>query len=290
MLKIEKGKTDVKKFQIFLSYVKRQFKLRLVWKLRSYILMQKIGKSFALLYASILICLLGVLVWVFNKFVVSFLDYIKDPAIATLIGAIVGALVGGIFAYMAAFDVHKGQLEATAALKRRDEIYRPLYNNLTSLREKVIRDPNDLSSVLSNKDLHIHLEQSQFWLSLPQDIKQLQIPINLVKAMTDLKKLVESCSKAQNEVLEDTAFKAPNAKRLNLVLKFADSFQTNKKDSIEALSELIKVKLEIESLDSFKQFEKSYKELELALEDLVLYSEEIIKFINNRYEQKANWY
>ena len=83
----------------------------------------------------------------------------QDPSIATLIGAIVGALVGGLFAYVAPVDVHERELESTASLKRRDEKYRPLYNEVRILMEKIIRKQDDLSSHLFDSILNTYLEQ-----------------------------------------------------------------------------------------------------------------------------------
>jgi hypothetical protein len=151
------------------------------------------------------------LVWGFDK-VVPFIQYIQDPAIATLIGAFVGALVGGLFAYIAAVDVHKSELEATAALKRRDEIYRPLYDELTNLRNDFqdnlpSMEPSHsiLSRTFSLKPLPF--SESRTWLLHYREIRFQIIPIDLADAMNELIVLIDLGRQAENTMLKDKDFR-----------------------------------------------------------------------------------
>ncbi len=265
----------------FFTKIRRNLQMKLVWKLRRHIFSQKISRGIALVNASLYIFLFGILVWGFDK-IIPFIKYIQDPAIATLIGAIVGALVGGMFAYTAAVDVHKRELEATAALKRRNEIYLPLYNEIISLRSSIKYDAFD-KIIEPFKYKKILLKKPQFWASLKEDIKNNQIPIDFRNAMEDLSSVIDSCENAQEEIKEDKELQ-----KLFLKMTKISRIQTDRKE--EQVLQLRKIENEINLQIPVINFEVAFNELEIKSQDTVEYLEELIKFINNRYEQRANWY
>lgn len=267
----------------FISKTQRSLQMKLVWNLRWHIFLEIISKVLALIKASLNIFLLGILIWGFNK-IIPFIEYIQDPAIATLIGAVIGALVGGMFAYTSAVDVHKKELESTATLKRRDEIYRPLYNDLLNLKKDYQLDPLDSKSAIFTHK-HLPFRESAIWQSFKQDTKIHQTPINLVKAMDELSYLINLGKESQSAVPVDAAFRK--------LLKAMDNlFKTTKDDEKlkRFYEKLDKIDEKINLLESVKDFDKNLADIHLKLDEIIQYLEELIGYINNRFQQKANWY
>ena len=233
-------------FFIRLEY---RFQQKLIWKLRRRILFQKISKSIALLNISIWVFLFGALVWGLDK-IIPFIKYITDPAIATLIGAVVGSLVGGLFAYVGAVDVHNRELEATGALKRRDDIYRPLYDELLNLRRGFQFDPFDDIFTKTFSLEHLPFSESSTWLAHYQEANLSQIPIDLAKAMNELTRLIYQGKKTESAVLKDKEFRRL-LKKLHYINNKRDENEENNGDLDWKVDE---IGYEMEQLKSYNDF------------------------------------
>lgn len=63
---------------------------------------------------------------------------IENPGAAAVFGTILGAVIAGFFSYLGAKSVFSGQIKAQANIKRKNEIYIPLYNELLKAHNKNI--------------------------------------------------------------------------------------------------------------------------------------------------------
>ena len=270
--------------------IRQIFQMKLVWKLRRRIFFQKIGRGIALINVSLYIFLFGALVWGFDK-IIPFIKYIQDPSIATLIGAVVGALVGGLFAYIAAVDVHKSELEATAALKRRDEIYRPLYDELTNLRNDFqdgLPSMEPSHSILSRTFSleHLPFSESKTWLQHYREIKFQIIPVDLADAMNELIVSINLGRQTENTMLKDKEFRKLIKKHALLWAKYDNESEVKPEVYLEEDA----IFYEMEQLNSYVNFYKTLEEFFVKLSEIIDYLEGLIRYINNRFQQGANWY
>ena len=62
---------------------------------------------------------------------------IKDPNVVGVVGTLLGAIVGGIFSLIGSIYVNNKQIKANSEIKRKNIIYKPLYDELLETKEIV---------------------------------------------------------------------------------------------------------------------------------------------------------
>lgn len=74
----------------------------------------------------------------------------EDPTIIGVVGTLLGAIVGGIFSLIGSIYVNNKQIKSNSEVKRKNIIYRPLYDELLETR-KIIEIENPFSSYVTFK-------------------------------------------------------------------------------------------------------------------------------------------
>ena len=87
----------------------------------------------------VLLIILILMLIIFNKF--SILDKIKnwDGETIAVAGTLLGAIIGGIFTLIGSIYVNKKQIKAQTNIKKKNLIYKPLYDELMDIENEVLK-------------------------------------------------------------------------------------------------------------------------------------------------------
>lgn len=264
----------------------RILKMKLTWRLRANILMHRtrqLRKYGAVLIAlSILALALGLI----NQYMFDFLHYMQDSAVATLVGALIGAMTGGLFSYLAAVDVHREELLASALLRKRDDLLIPLYGEIKKFRKEI--SSGNLYEMIS-KPLGMHFPDLAYWNALKEDMRALQVPNDLSKALDSLLSGVAVCKKEQGAVQALPRVIELTNKTSELFLAPAEDGETKEERYTRIWPKVIHIHVEIASIPATLVYYRLVYDLETNAEDIANCLELLIKFINDQYEKEANW-
>ena len=145
----------------------------------------------------IYLILLAIALLVFIKI----LPYINIPTDATtigIVGTLLGAIVGGIFTLIGSIYVNNKQLTANFEIKRKNIIYRPLYDELLEVN-KIITEENPYPTYIvfeKRTQTIVRHPQLDAWNRINSDSRILETPECLKKQYN---KLIDSIKKYEKE-------------------------------------------------------------------------------------------
>ena len=245
---------------------------------------------------------------------------IHDPVVSALAGAILGGVIG----FYGSVYVQKAQAKSEATIHRRDEIYVPLYNELSLVRKTLHDNPCPDQFVYEiNQDPH-YWPKLAIWPSFKCDNRHLQVPKQLENSLDEFIAITEKYTTARREACRDTQVETkikeifvrnfgvgysarsdltwwllPCSSDLTVLVKSLN-FHVNplKKDdkSVKTYSGeyFLKVAQEIirecGEIDIVVRHQNLRIELNEKLEELITSLEKVIRFINERYEQCERWF
>jgi hypothetical protein len=255
-----------------------------------------------------------------NRFGSPLLNLLSDPVVSTLLGAI----LGGAIAFYGSVYVQKSQIRSLSAIRRRDVIYTPLYNELLALRASLTERPCPSDFVYSTgQDSHYN-PKFAVWPSFKLDSRNLQVPKRLAKTLDDFQTLTEKYVAARQKASTDPIVQAklkeivvgnfgeahaqrvdlawhllPCSSNLDEIVKHLDfTSRIPDKDnrlvstsSDEYLLAVAKaIYRECSSIDSVAQVQTLRKALSDGLDELIRTLEDVIRYINEKFEQHEKWF
>lgn len=166
----------------------------------------------------IYLILLAIALLVFIKI----LPYINIPTDATTIGVVgtlLGAIVGGIFTLIGSIYVNNKQLTANFEIKRKNIIYRPLYDELLEVN-KIITEENPYPTYIvfeKRTQTIVRHPQLDAWNRINSDSRILETPECLKKQYNKLIDSIKKYEKERNTVNEPikNALNEELSKKLN---------------------------------------------------------------------------
>lgn len=154
---------------------------------------------------------------------IKVLPYINIPTDATTIGVVgtlLGAIVGGIFTLIGSIYVNNKQLTANFEIKRKNIIYRPLYDELLEVN-KIITEENPYPKYIvfeKRTQTVVRHPQLDAWNRINSDSRILETPKCLKKQYNKLIDSIKKYEKERNTVNEPikNALNEELSKNLNI--------------------------------------------------------------------------
>lgn len=127
-----------------------------------------------------LICM-GVLVYLFYEYnLIEKIKNLKSETIA-VIGTLLGAFVGGVFTLIGSIYVNRKQIKAQTHIKKKNLIYKPLYDELIQINEILKGNPYPRRIAFKiDKYDNIHTPQYSVWGRIKADTRYLETPKYLI--------------------------------------------------------------------------------------------------------------
>lgn len=140
------------------------------------------------IYTILIVALMSVAVFLCNKYgVVEKVSKWSGETIA-VVGTLLGALIGGIFTLIGSVYVNRNQLKAQTHIKRKNLIYKPLYDELCAIENDILSD-NPFPSIIVFKTHdfgNLKYPQYTVWDRIKADTRYLETPKTLVSEMEQL--------------------------------------------------------------------------------------------------------
>lgn len=160
-----------------------------------------------LLFVLLVICLVSI----FSHFIVrdnwEFVKTIyKESALVGVIGTLLGAVVGGLFSFVGSVYVNNRQIKIQAEIRRKNQIYTPLYDELTKIHTSILKEYPYPNYIDFEKQQQTVPPRPQFitWRCIKSDSRYLETPIKLVRAMDSLENNVLAYQGTRKKVNEIT--------------------------------------------------------------------------------------
>lgn len=128
------------------------------------------------------------------KVLLQFSKDLSDTEIAVF-GTLLGAIVGGVFTLIGTNLVNKKQLKAQTQIKRKNLIYKPLYDELVEIHFEYMAQnpyPNFININKTKCRFPSNSPQYTVWERIKRDTRYLETPMCLKKEMDALYKSIEN--------------------------------------------------------------------------------------------------
>lgn len=165
-----------------------------------------LNKYRKLIFILLLIILATILPFAkFNKSIISL-----NSTEISVIGTLFGAIIGGFFSLSGSIIVTKHQAKAQFYIKRKNLIYRPLYDELVIIHNEILKDnpyPNYISFE-NHPQTMLKYPQYTAWGRIKNDSRYLEVPTILEQQMEQLYRCIELYQKQRssiNQVIQTTA-------------------------------------------------------------------------------------
>lgn len=115
-----------------------------------------------------------------------------DAAAIGVIGTLLGAVVGGIFTLIGSVYVNKRQQHAQFDIKRKNIIYKPIYDELVDIKENILSEnpyPNYIVFSTERQGMY-RIPQYTAWGRIKNDSRYLETPEVLKEEMESLYKTI----------------------------------------------------------------------------------------------------
>ncbi len=111
-----------------------------------------------------------------------------------IVGTLLGALVGGCFTLAGSLAINKNAQKAVNAIKRKNIIYKPLYDELMEIHSEILEENPYPHFIVFEKGQQTMLKHPQYtvWGRIKKDARIFEVPAKLKKAMEELYKALES--------------------------------------------------------------------------------------------------
>ena len=161
-----------------------------------------VAKNKLWIYPIFCIICIGVFFSIASNSKIDFIQKVTNCSgeVIAVIGTLLGAVVGAIFTFMGSIYVNKRQLQAQTHIKRKNIIYKPLYDELCNIQNNILLDnpyPAMISFQTLDRTSHI-IPQYTVWGRIKSDTRYLETPSNLVAEMEVLYDRINEYIKVRN--------------------------------------------------------------------------------------------
>lgn len=123
----------------------------------------------------------------------------RDTTMVGLLGTLLGAVLGGVFSLLGSVTVSKQQIKAQNQIRRKNVIYKPLYDELVEIHYDILKKNPYPSIIQFQKGLQTYRPHPQFavWGRIKADSRYLETPRKLTRLMDKLEEEVkefQSCN------------------------------------------------------------------------------------------------
>ncbi len=239
----------------------------------------------------------------------------SNPTLVGVGGTLLGAFIGGIFSLVGSISVSKHQIKSQAQIRRKNTIYKPLYDELVEIHHNILDENPYPTYIEFQKGRQTICPHPQFaaWARIRSDSRYLETPKDLSNTMDRLYLAVKSYQSIRPEASDSikqilnsilsqelksscTIIDIGNIlfdyilseQQFNLFNELCDAL-TNVKD-ISSIDDQIKIRIQANFIDKCNknknvvEVRERYNEWLQAEEDAISLLAAMIKYINTRYE------
>lgn len=151
----------------------------------------------------IYLILLVIVLLLFVK-VLPYINIPTDAATIGVVGTLLGAIVGGIFTLIGSIYVNNKQLTANFEIKRKNIIYRPLYDELLDVNKIIVEENPYPTYIVFEKRTQTIVRHPQFdaWNRIKSDSRILETPKCLKEQYNKLIDSIKEYEKIRTSVNE----------------------------------------------------------------------------------------
>lgn len=140
------------------------------------------------IYAVLAVICLGLIAFLCNKFIITenVSNWVGENI--AVIGTLLGAVIGGVFTLLGSVYVNKKQLKAQTHIKRKNLIYKPLYDELCSIENDILFNdpyPSRISFKIEEYGV-LRYPQYTVWDRIKSDTRYLETPKGLASELEKL--------------------------------------------------------------------------------------------------------
>ncbi len=243
----------------------------------------------------------------------------QDPIVATLIGAV----FGGAIAFYGSVYVQRYQVKSEAAIRRRDDIFIPLYVEILDFRKTLQANPCPNQFVFSVSDGYHNDPKFVIWNSFMNDSRKLQVPGILANSLNDFIVIMKHYNRTRKAAVNDinvdkvirgiivansvmdnllrsdfTIHYLPCNKNLSKIKDLLHSetsriegnrlVEVKTEHEIDSIAQ--KIYLQCSEIESVKEVQKYRQLIDINCDELIDALEIIIKYINGKFEHNAKWF
>ncbi|MBE6813527.1 MAG: hypothetical protein E7523_11695 [Ruminococcaceae bacterium] len=160
-----------------------------------------------LMYTLIITILINIAIPLFKNFNIRTIFDISNLStdIITMLSAIFGAIVGGIFTLIGTSYSNKQQLKAKTNTKKKNLIYKPLYDELAEIHYVQLKEKPFPSRITYVKAPYKDIDLIQYtaWDRIKTDSRYIEVPNHLKESMESLYITVENYIDSQKELSKE---------------------------------------------------------------------------------------
>ena len=148
---------------------------------------------------------LGLLIYLFGKFnLIEKISQWEGESIA-VVGTLLGAIIGGVFTLLGSIYINKKHLKAQTQIKKKNLIYKPLYDELSQIENNILSS-NPFPRIVSfnNEEGWRLCPQYTVWNRIKADTRYLETPKELISEYEKLLEKIQGYLKARendNEIM-----------------------------------------------------------------------------------------
>lgn len=132
----------------------------------------------------------------------------QNPTTVGVLGTLLGAIVGGFFSLVGSVTVSKSQQKAQTQIRRKNVIYKPLYDELVDIHNNILNRNPLPSRITFQKGVQTITPHPQYdaWIRIKSDTRYLETPQKLIRAMelleSNVKEYLNDIYKAEQTITE----------------------------------------------------------------------------------------
>lgn len=129
-----------------------------------------------------------------------------NPTVFGVVGTLLGAVIGGFFSFMGSMWVNSKQQRAKQDIRRKEDIYSPLYDELVDIQNRIFEVDPFPDYIVFQKGQQTYNLYPQFvvWGCIKGDTRYLEVPVMLISQMERLEcaihKYMDIRDKASDEI------------------------------------------------------------------------------------------
>lgn len=148
-----------------------------------------------------------------DKYWINVQTLFQNPTAVGIIGTLLGAVIGGFFSLFGSITVSKYQMKAQNQIRRKNVIYKPLYDELCEIHYNILKQNPYPLIICFEKGQQTLLKHPQYvaWGRIKSDSRFLETPKKLIRVMEKLESDVAAyleirhkVGKALTTILNDT--------------------------------------------------------------------------------------
>lgn len=150
------------------------------------------------------LCMVSILYCFIKDNYVKFLNMQLSSTFISVVGTIVGAVIGGLCTLIGSISVSKAQSKAQANIRRKNILYRPIYDELVEIHNVILAEnpfPRHIEFKKGRQTIQKHPQYSA-WERIKNDSRYLEMPKKLTKELEKLHTCILDYQESTNIVAE----------------------------------------------------------------------------------------